>query len=302
MGRCGSRASLEAAWTIPALPALAVAGGDILHAWHYGDGAAATLVRRGRPLVLKITGCVPRDSTELRRPDRALLHRALEGASEVWVNDDWVAAAMAGWGVPLRVVPPGIDTMLFSPGGERSTRPTALAVGPLVEGRKRIPWLVSLWPQVLAVVPDAQLRLAGAASPGETATLLEQLPKEARGSVVHLGSLESGGLLEEYRRAWVFAAPAGDEAFGLAVVEALASGTPVVATATGAAPGLLAGAGDLGATHAFDDDAGAAAALAARLQQPPSDAETHSRAQAVQRHSWHARLPEVQARYAALLG
>jgi glycosyltransferase involved in cell wall biosynthesis len=283
----------EAVWAASALPALAATRADLLHAWHYGDGAAATLVRRGRPLVLKVTGSVPRDSVELRRADRSLLHRALEGASEVWVNDDWVVRAMAGWGVSMVVVPPGVDTDLFAPGGERAAQPTVLAVGPLSEPRKRI--------SVLAQVPTARLRLAGESTPSEVDALLSGLPARVRSSIMLLGSLGSTALREEYRSAWVFAAPAGDEAFGLAVVEALAIGTPVVGTRTGATPGLLAGA-DLGSTLPSDDPGAMVEALVARLAGPPTEAESAARSAAMARYSWPARVAEVQDRYRALLG
>lgn len=289
----------EALWAVPALPGLAATRGDLMHAWHYGDGAAATFVRRGRPLVLKITGCVPRDAVELRRPDRALLHRALENASEVWVNDDWVVHAMAAWGVPMVVVPPGVDTVAFHPDGERSSRPTALAVGPLDEPRKRLSVLVQLWRLVLEQVPDAQLRIAGAGTEEQQAALLLPLPARVRESVVLLGSVPD--LRREHQAAWVFAAPAGDEAFGLAVVEALATGTPVVGTDTGATPGLLTGA-ELGSVHPLEDPESMAAALVGRLQRPPSALESTTRAAAVRGHSWESRMAQIDGRYRALLG
>ncbi len=291
------RVSDESLWAAPALPLLAASRGEVLHAWHYGDGAAASLVRRGRPLVLKITGCVPRETPELHQPDRGLLHRALTGASEVWVNDAWVVQAMASWDVPMVVMPPGVDTELFTPGGTRASRPTVLAVGPLTEGRKRIPTLVSLWPQVLVHVPDAQLRIAGAASPQEREALLGPLPA----SVELLGSLETAALREEYRGAWVLAAPAGDEAFGLAVVEALACGTPVVGTDTGATPGLLRGHGDLGSAHPYASPEAMVRALVERLQQPPTAEQSQHRSAAVQRYGWTTRVASINGRYRKLL-
>lgn len=290
----------ESGWSLPALPGLLLTPGDILHAWHYGDGAAATIARRGRPLVLKITGCVPRDGTHLRRVDRALLHRALVGASEVWVNDPWVVEAMTSWDVPMVVVPPGIDTTRFSPGSDRSGRPTVLAVGPPADVQKRIGFLLQHWPEVTSQVPEAQLRVAGDVSPAQRESMLAAVPQESRGSVQLLGAVANDELVEEYRSAWVLAATGGNEAFGLALVEALACGTPVVGTDTGATPSLLAG-DDLGSIVPFDDHAALVQALVDRLQAAPSRADALRRSAAVSQHSWESRSVEVEQRYRKLL-
>jgi len=67
-----------------------------------------------------------------------------------------------------------------------------------------------------------------------------------------LGRLTDDELAERYRRAWVFCLPSTYEGFGVPYVEALASGTPVVATPNVGAREVLAG-GEFGVLAADSD-------------------------------------------------
>jgi glycosyltransferase involved in cell wall biosynthesis len=73
------------------------------------------------------------------------------------------------------------------------------------------------------------------------------------------GSLGSAAVGESYDRADLFVLPTRHEGYGMAVAEAIARGVPVVATATGAIPGLLRGGA--GILVQPGDLAGLAAAL-----------------------------------------
>ena len=70
--------------------------------------------------------------------------------------------------------------------------------------------------------------------------LKERLPPEARGKVTFLGFVRRPDLLDLYYQADVFAfAPIWNEGFGIPPVEAMAAGTPVVASRSGAIPEIV---------------------------------------------------------------
>jgi glycosyltransferase involved in cell wall biosynthesis len=57
---------------------------------------------------------------------------------------------------------------------------------------------------------------------------------------------DRAALARAYGEAWVSALPSTNEAFGLVLAEAMACGTPVVATRTGGMPEVLGGRDDVG--------------------------------------------------------
>ena len=85
--------------------------------------------------------------------------------------------------------------------------------------RKNLPFLLGLWPEVVRRVPDARLVIAG---PGHWVPRTDE---------------DIQGL---YGRARVLAFPSRLEGFGLPVLEAMATGRPVVCSDLGALPELAA--------------------------------------------------------------
>lgn len=146
------------------------------------------------------------------------------------------------------LIPCGVDTAVFHPGGARSERPSILFVGTL-SGRKRGALLVRAFAdEVRRQVPDAELWIVGP----ETV--------EAPG-VKALGRLPEEALADAYRRAWVFCLPSSYEGFGVPYVEAMASGTPVVATTNPGAREVT----DSGTAGVLTDDARLGTALVSLL-------------------------------------
>jgi glycosyltransferase involved in cell wall biosynthesis len=116
-----------------------------------------------------------------------------------------------------RVVPNGVDLEGYHPGGTRSERPAILFVGTL-RGRKRGGWLREVFErEVRPAVSGAELwMVCEEAVDGE--------------GIRWFGRVSEDLLRELYRRAWVFCLPSTYEGFGIPYIEAMASGTPVVAT------------------------------------------------------------------------
>ena len=94
-------------------------------------------------------------------------------------------------------------------------------------------------------MPDAVLRM-----------VTEDAPADVGPGVEVLGRLDDEALAEAYRQAWVFGLPFDYEGFGIPYAEALASGTPAVATPNVGArcvlddgrAGVIVGLTDLGRT------------------------------------------------------
>jgi phosphatidylinositol alpha-mannosyltransferase len=115
------------------------------------------------------------------------------------------------------VIPNGVELRQFYPSAEKADRPTCLFVGAL-QGRKRGKLLVELFQkEVLSELPNASL------------WAVCDEPVEGKG-VEWFGRVSTALLCELYRRAWVFCLPSSYEGFGVPYIEAMASGTAVVAT------------------------------------------------------------------------
>ena len=121
------------------------------------------------------------------------------------------------------LIPNGVDLTEFQP-GRKSERPSILFVGTL-GGRKRGAMLVQLFHDVIRpAVPDAEFW-----------AVCEE-PLEERDGLSWFGRVDAVRLAELYRKAWVFCLPSTYEGFGVPYIEAMASGTVVVATPN---PGAL---------------------------------------------------------------
>jgi phosphatidylinositol alpha-mannosyltransferase len=116
------------------------------------------------------------------------------------------------------VIPNGVDLGSFTPGlAPKESRPTILFVG-TYRNRKRGQLLMEVFQrEIRPAIPDAQLWMVCNDAP------------EAPGVTV-MGAVPTGELISLYQRAWVFCLPSSYEGFGVPYIEAMACGTPVVAT------------------------------------------------------------------------
>lgn len=127
----------------------------------------------------------------------------------------------------LRDVALGLDHGVFRPDETaRATEPRALLVTRLM-AYKRADVAVRAAARIARDVPGFRLEIVG---DGPERTRLEQLVRQLSAPVDFAGFVSEEEKVRRYRRARVVLAPSAKEGFGLTVIEALACGTPVVAS------------------------------------------------------------------------
>jgi len=132
------------------------------------------------------------------------------------------------------VVLPGVDTRLFHPAEAPVAEPVALFVSPLA-ANKGIDRVLQAHRLVRRRLPEARLEVLGR---GPLEGLVRREAARPGSGVAFLGGGDRARVAEALRRAAVFVTaprptPVWNEQFGLAYIEAMASGLPVVTTVCG---------------------------------------------------------------------
>jgi len=180
-------------------------------------------------------------------------------ASKVVVASEFSACSVRDAGVPrekIAVIPYGVDWPWFANSqtiAESSGKLVFLFVG-LLKEEKGIQVLIEAWKRLAA--PEAELWLVGSGEP-------HVVDAASRVPGVHVrGKLSSQELRQTYQSASVFVFPTYYDGFAMVLLEAMASGLPVLATPHCAAPELVHG-GEAGAIFPADDPDALRAAMAA---------------------------------------
>ncbi|MGB6059087.1 MAG: glycosyltransferase family 4 protein [Microthrixaceae bacterium] len=127
----------------------------------------------------------------------------------------------------VRVISPGVDPY-FTPGGEKSPTPLAVAVGRLVPV-KDFPRLIRFMATARERVPDLELVIVGEGY--ERDKIVATIAECGGQSWVRLaGRISDDELRDLYRRAWIASSASVREGWGMTLTEAAACGTPTVAT------------------------------------------------------------------------
>jgi glycosyltransferase involved in cell wall biosynthesis len=139
----------------------------------------------------------------------------------------------------------GIDVPSGGPSpAQRSEPPYVLALG-TVEPRKDLPGLVAAFDRVASSHPDLRLVVAGRDGWGVEGFDMAVANAVHRDRIDRLGWIDDDARSDLLTGASVLAYPSRYEGFGLPPLEAMAAGTPVVATTAGALPEVLGDAADL---------------------------------------------------------
>ncbi|HKN07444.1 MAG TPA: glycosyltransferase family 4 protein [Thermoplasmata archaeon] len=301
------------------IDALSESGADVIHAHSHRYGhvleAAAVAERLGIPLVVS-THYHPADRREpplkrglLRIQDVVFGMTAYQIAKALVVQTDREAALIREFAPrrKLRTIAPGIDLGAWStPEGDRPEGLGLPAEYFLFVGRvasnKGLPNLLEALARLDAAF-RRPLVLMGR-DWGERAHLEARARELGVSDLVRfLGHVESPAAYRGViRRARALVLPSEWEAFGLVLLEAMAAGTPIVATAVGGVPDVLDG-GRAGRLVPYGDTA----ALAEALRSVTTDAsETERlRAAATQRvlgFDWSVTVDRHRALYREVTG
>lgn len=295
----GKRAGLDARMFARVARAIHQLAPDVVHTHMYAlKYALPALMLRPRCRIVHTVHTVA--SAELDRWSMAVQWVAYRaGVIPVGVGDAVTGSIRSSYGCSsARTIPNGIPVAAFagSPGARRALRasegippdaPTFVAVGALNEAKNHAA-LLAAFAVVRRHVRDAHLLLAG---DGELRRGLEDRSRELglEGAVHFLGVRSDVG--DVLAAADVFVLPSRWEGNPLSVMEAMAAGRPIVATAVGCLPeivppgaGRLVTPGDDGALAAalreLATDLGLARAMgaaAARVARARFDAATMAR-------------------------
>ena len=138
-------------------------------------------------------------------------------------------------GQKVRVIPNGVDASAFPP-RTYSARPRRIAVVACLREEKRIDVLLAAAPHILTRYPDAEFLIAGEGECRQA--LMDQVRAlSIAGRVAFLGHRDD--VAEVLGMSDVFVLPSRSEALPNSVMEAMASGLPVVASAVGGIPELV---------------------------------------------------------------
>lgn len=261
------------------IDALSESGADVIHAHSHRYGhvleAAAVADRLRIPLVVS-THYHPADQREpslkrglLRVQDVGFGMTAYRVAKALVVQTPREAALVREFAPAekLRTIAPGIDLAAWSspeldrPQGFELPEEYFLFVGRLASN-KGLPTLVEALSRLEG--KDRRPLVLMGRDWGERAKLETQAQKLGVGHLLHcLEYVESPSAYRAVvRRAHALVLPSEWEAFGLVLLEAMAAGTPIVATAVGGVPDVLDG-GRAGRLVPFGDSAALARAMRA---------------------------------------
>lgn len=222
---------------------------DVIHSHHWFSGMAALDYARthGIPHVQSFHSIAADPSTPLsagerpESPGRMLGEAHLAQASDAVIavsaaERDTVIERLGAAPERVLVVTPGVDADLFSPASAPAARPGYIVAAARLEPLKGLDLAI----EAIAGLPDdirPELVIAGGPTTGHDA-----YPADLRAHAAALGLTDGirflgpqsrEGLAALLRGARMLVVPSHSETYGLVALEAAASGTPVVATASG---------------------------------------------------------------------
>ena len=218
---------------------------DVIHAHVYSAGVPAVLIgkRYGLPVIVTehFTG-FPRGL--IRGLEKLKAKFAFERADLVCPVSESLRRSIESYGIRARfqVVPNVVDTSLFHPGEDkdrvRKDNKKRLLLVALLDPKKGVPYLLEALARLKEKRNDFVLDIVG---DGPNRAEYEELTRKlGLQDIVRFHGLKSKQEVAEFmRKADVFVLPSEWENLPCVIIEAMASGLPVVATNVGGIPEMV---------------------------------------------------------------
>ena len=264
--------------------------------------------RWGVPFVITEHWTIYLPARRDRLPDwrRALTRWVVGRAAGLHTVSGALAAALAALGARnprTEIIANVVDTDLFRPAAGSEVAPATLLHVAAFNEVKNLAGVLRVVAGLRSAWPGLRLRVAGyGPAESQLRTYAAELGLLAEGTVTFLGKLPHPAVAAEMRRATALVSFSRAETFGVVLLEARASGRPVVATRVGGVPELFAPAGAFGLLVEPDDEAALAAALTAVLTHPEAFDPARLRADAAARGGPAGVGRAFGALYARILG
>ncbi len=213
---------------------------DIVHA-HWTLSAMSAWAGRffhRRPYIVTVHGSDIFQATRIPLI-RSVTKTVLSRAGHVIAVSQSLADAVLGLGISaahVQVIPDGIDIERFKP-SSRERDPLILFVGFLIQ-RKGADHLLRAMPRVLKEFPEYRLAIIGE-GPQEKYLMALASQLGLASHVIFVRPESQEDIRQWMQRARLFVLPSLEEALGIVLLEALASGTPCIGTRVGGIPEVI---------------------------------------------------------------
>jgi glycosyltransferase involved in cell wall biosynthesis len=211
---------------------------DVCHAiFGFPSGMVSYLKRSRLPYIVSLRGSdVPGFNDRFNAQYivlKPIFRRIWRNAARVVTNSDGLRdLALQTAELPIDMIPNGVDTRTFTPGQPFEQDALRLICVSRLIGRKCVDYLIRAMPDIIRERPGARLMIYGEGNiRQQLVDLARELDLEER--VVFVGRVPREELPECYRAADIFVLPSKNEGMSNAMLEAVASGLPVVGTSVG---------------------------------------------------------------------
>jgi glycosyltransferase involved in cell wall biosynthesis len=278
---------------------------DLLHimansgwAWHLLAAPAVWVAwLRNKPVVVNYRGG---EAEAFFKRQFRLVAPTLSRAAAVVVPSGFLRDVFGRYGVRAEVVPNVVDLTRFRPGLKTSSG-SKIIVTRNLEDIYDIPTALRAFAKIRAAVPSARLTVAGS---GPQFAACQRLCRELEieGSVVFTGRLDNEEIPELYSGADLLLNASLVDNTPISLLEAMASGVPIVSTSAGGIPHLVKDGVTARLVAPRDVDALASAAL--WVLRNPNQAQSMAAAglEYVREFTWERVRPRLFAVYADAVG